>query len=221
MANDCDLICAQSLINKLPTDGTWARYQFVTVTEIPGEETIRAESDCIIRCVETVKDKKTGKTKRWIELTFKDNDPARGSIVYKFLVDEAKIENRGLCFVKDTTKYFRTVVGPNGKQTYDFSKKKTAVVFMPQFFPGKLDDLQDLQSKSFRVQNKTLRCTGISGSKIHDKFYDHEEWLEYKIYSNQKSPFGTVRFDCTVDSFQEGKLLNRTTLSLQLKSVED
>ena len=209
---------AQSLISKLPRDGTWATYAFVGETKQPDGEAYEFEGEITIRCVGSKYEEM--ESLRWIEI--EQQIDFRGEeikIIDKFLLPEDEIG-----FDKDAVSKIRKMWRYHSQFGEDSPRKvetnSTEMKTLESFLPPPFKSRKELANREFKTSLGVLKCRG-SSSKRKEK--DDRSGVEYDrkfiVYSNDESPFGTVSWRNEVTTKRAGEDTGIMIGTLTLKEI--
>ena len=213
-----DYALSQSLITKLPSDGTAVKYDYNSKTVYGDGRVTKQKGILTIRCVG--KEKHKGAEHRVVEIhldySVLMNLPTELSMGTRFLIQEKDINNgKGLLEnAKSVWSYssFKTI-GKKDKPT--LSKRP---LLLDRFQPKK-EKPESLPQKTIATPIGKLKCKGTKDAFRHTPEFQkaadpNVHTLE--TYINDQSPFGTVLWKSEV-KYPEGF---RDETTVQLKAIE-
>lgn len=210
---------AQTLITALPKDGTWAKYEYCVEATIPTGEVGKNTAEIILRSVGT--EHENMEAYRWIEMDFREKPGSeKSSFIYKFLVKESSAV-KGEINLDNIQKFYGAFDFPNEKRLTDYKKQPHLPSTINFLFPKELKNSSPLEDTTVQTEIGELRCKGIEASAESDMPANRgarQAWA-YKIYSNEKSPFGTTQMEFVQTRFKGGKQSVKTVYTFKLKEI--
>lgn len=208
---------AQSLIQKLPRDGTWATYTLKGTTPVSKEKTLEYSGELTIRCVGTEYEQM--EPLRWIEIETNillNNHPM--IVTKKFLVPENQIgpdKNPSEHICKMWQEITDGIVGNAESVEPNSTQAKSSLSY---YLPApEFNKQKELPSQDIAVGLNSYNCKGHFASvsevlETGDKFE-----YEFTSFANDQSPFGTVALTKVINKFEgkQSRLYNSNRLVLK------
>jgi hypothetical protein len=211
---------AQSIVLRLPKDGTWATYEQHSKTEMVTATTYKSTGEITVRCVGTIH--KDMDSFRWIEFDHSyDMKGQRRRSIYKVLVPEKQFGEDKNPIEHIEKAWVANYVGDLVQPPVELEPESFAMSHLYGYLTPPLENKKSVKSKEFEIGDKKLECTGISGF-VHTETVIHRQSKqaqkrEYTVYRHESSPFLAVFIDYQTETSFDGQLAGKTIGTLKLK----
>jgi len=178
------------LIDRLATDGTWARYQkedgFVTVSCV-GKITVDGQS-----C-------------RWIEVALEEGGPDQ---IWKLLIQEERLKDGQNILAQGLSVWHCT--GP--EEPLNVTGISPPDEFSPLTFilTGPDQEIRSLAPQAVETKLGRLECAGWTGRQL-TRFDEREIDATYRQWVHEKAPFGVLRSEIEHSIKFDGRLIQAKT----------
>ena len=207
-------VFAQSLITKLPADGTWAKYEMTGSTTMSNGDVNEHERTLLIRVVGT--EHANMEEYRWIEIEQRQKN-VKGSMpsVYRFKVKGSDIGSGGDPLAS-LEKCWIINQAPNLDIVKEYNVETDSIQFLEWFMPPHLTDKKTLEAKTIESSIGKLECEGSSGVFNQSRAPKYIQRHTFTVYAHDKSPFGTVSFHRLTEAIVNDELNHKLEYSMVL-----
>lgn len=208
------IVFAQSLITKLPADGTWAKYKLTGFNETNTNAKSKITGQLTIRCLETVYENM--EPFQWIETecSHRAHDLEQ-RFVFKFLVAESNL-NDGKHILGDFKKMWFLSSFDGHERIVEVKPGSEELEGILTLLPEPLNKIQTTDEKEFELYFGKVSLRGKSGVEDYDGNAGIKGRKEFTAYQHEKSPFGTVVFQFKREAYHELDFVSMTQHTLQL-----
>jgi hypothetical protein len=208
-------VFAQSLLQALPKDGTWATYKINGTVESASHGDSTYTGTLTMRCVGTVYEGM--EAYRWIEF---DQDliyfgtPLRS--IHKVLISEKFFTSNDHPHMH-VKKYWRARGAEAISNVTEVALQVENFAEIAGLLASPLADQTDLGAREVQTDLGLFECDGVKGSVTMNDSAGRKQHRVFKVHSNKKSPFGSVYVEMTKSIAQNNDVTFASTSKCTLE----